>query len=129
MVKLKMPSGTSVGEVDRILMQVEDRLEGVPEIESMFRLSGGRVFGLYTLEVGNEGNLNIQLVPRSRREITTAQFIKKIRPLVAKVQAQTPGAKLPVKPRSTSREAISCRSTSSRRSWRPGSTRRRGCQA
>ncbi len=99
MVKLKMPSGTSVGEVDRILARVEDRLQGLPEIESLFRLSGGRVFGLYTLEVGNEGNLNIQLVPRSRRDITTAQFIKKIRPWVAKMQAQEPGAKMPVKPR------------------------------
>ncbi|MDP8248511.1 MAG: efflux RND transporter permease subunit [Candidatus Tritonobacter lacicola] len=99
MVKLKMPSGTSLAEVDRILTLVENRLQGLPEIESMFRLSGGRVFGLYTLEVGNEGNLNIQLVPRSRRDITTAQFIKKIRPWAAKIQAQEPGAKLPVKPR------------------------------
>jgi len=99
MVKLKMPSGTSLAEVDRILTRVENGLEGLPEIESLFRLSGGRVFGLYTLEVGNEGNLNIQLVPRSRRDITTAQFIKKIRPQIAKIQAQEPGAKLPVKPR------------------------------
>lgn len=99
MVKLKMPSGTSVGEVDRILALVENRLQELPEIESLFRLTGGRVFGLYTLEVGNEGNLNIQLVPRSQRNITTAEFLKKIRPWVAKIQAQVPGAKLPVMPR------------------------------
>jgi hydrophobic/amphiphilic exporter-1 (mainly G- bacteria), HAE1 family len=99
MVKLKTPSGTSVGEVDRILAQVENRLQGLPEIESLFRLSGGRVFGLYTLEVGNEGNLNIQLVPRSQRTISTGQFINKIRPLVAEIQSQVPGAKMPVQPR------------------------------
>jgi hydrophobe/amphiphile efflux-1 (HAE1) family protein len=99
MVKLKMPSGVSLADVDRILTRVENRLQGLPEIESMFRLSGGRVFGLYTLEVGNEGNLNIQLAPRSQRDITTAQFIKKIRPWIGKIQAQEPGAKLPVKPR------------------------------
>ncbi len=99
MVKLKMPSGTSLAEVDRILARVENRLQELSEIESMFRLAGGRVFGLYTLEVGNEGNLNIQLVPRSRRNVTTAEFIKKIRPWVAKIQAEEPGAKLPVKPR------------------------------
>jgi hydrophobic/amphiphilic exporter-1 (mainly G- bacteria), HAE1 family len=99
MVKLKMPSGTSLAEVDRILMQVENRLHGLPEIASMFRLSGGRVFGLYTLEVGNEGNLDIQLVPRSQRNITTVQFIKKIRPWVAEIQSREPGAKLPVLPR------------------------------
>jgi len=99
MVKLKMPSGTSVGEVDRILTRVEDRLQGMPEIESMFKLAGGRVFGLYTLEVGNEGNLNIQLMPRSKRDISTGQFIKKIRPWIAEIQAQEPGAKIPVNPR------------------------------
>jgi len=77
MVKLKMPSGTSVGEVNRILTRVENRLEGLPEIDSMFKLAGGRVFGLYTLEVGNEGNLNIQLMPRNKRDISTEQFIKK----------------------------------------------------
>ena len=99
MFKLKMPSGVSLADVDRILTRVENRLQELPEIESMFRLSGGRVFGLYTLEVGNEGNLNVQLVPRSKRDITTAQFINKIRPWVGKIQAQEPGAKLPVKPR------------------------------
>ena len=99
MVKLKMPSGTSVGKVDDVLARVEKKLQDLQEVESIFRLSGGRVFGLYTLEVGNEGNLNIQLVPRGLRKISTLQFIKKIRPLVAKVGAKIPGAKLPVKPR------------------------------
>lgn len=95
-VKLKMPSGTSLAKVDQVLETVENRLAGLPEIESIFRLSGGRVFGLYTLEVGNEGTLNIQLVPRSQRDITTEQFISKIRPWVAQIQSQQPGAKLPV---------------------------------
>jgi len=99
MVKLMMPAGTSLANVDRILARVDGELSDLPEIESTFRLSGGRVFGLYTLEVSNEGNLDIQLVPRSRRNITTAQFIDKIRPLVAKIQSQEAGAKLPVKPR------------------------------
>ena len=99
MVKLKMPSGTSVAEVDRILSRVDQRLEDCPEIESRFRLAGGRVFGLYTLEVGNEGNLNIQLVPRSQRNLSTAQFVKKVRAWVNQIQSQEPGAKLSVKPR------------------------------
>ncbi len=95
-VKLRMPSGASVAEVDRILSRVEEQFREFPEIESMFRLSGGRVFGLYTLEVSNEGNLNIQLRPRTQRVVTTAQFVEKIRPLVAKIQSDEPGAKLPV---------------------------------
>ncbi len=99
MVKLKMPSGTSVVEMDRILTQAENQIRGFPEIENIFRLTGGRVFGLYTLEIGNEGELDIQLVSRSKRDIDTANFVAKIRPLMAKLQAQFPGAKLPVLPR------------------------------
>ncbi|OGK10782.1 MAG: hypothetical protein A2W80_03500 [Candidatus Riflebacteria bacterium GWC2_50_8] len=97
MVKLVSPSGTSVEEVERVLGLVEEKLSGMPEIESMFRLSGGRVFGLYTLEVGHEGNLNIQLVPRSKRNISTTAFIEKIRPVVGKIMAMVPGVKMPVK--------------------------------
>jgi hydrophobic/amphiphilic exporter-1 (mainly G- bacteria), HAE1 family len=99
MVKLMMPAGTSVAEVDRILTRMDDEIRDLPEIQSIFRLAGGRVFGLYTLEVSNEGNLDIQLVPRSQRNITTEEFVRKIRPLAAKIQSQEPGAKLPVKPR------------------------------
>ncbi len=99
MIKLKMPSGASVSEVNRILGRIENKIKNLPEIESIFRLSGGRVFGLYTLEVGNEGNLNIQLVPKSKRKINTNQFIKKIRPIAMKIQKSEPGAKIPVKAR------------------------------
>ena len=99
MIKLKMPSGSSVGEVNRILERIENKVKDLPEIENIFRLSGGRVFGLYTLEVGNEGNLNIQLVPKGKRNISTGKFIKKIRPIIAKIQSSEPGAKIPVKAR------------------------------
>ncbi|MFZ5953294.1 MAG: efflux RND transporter permease subunit [Candidatus Rifleibacteriota bacterium] len=98
MVKLVTPSGTAVAEVEKILEKAEKELHGMSEIESIFRLAGGRVFGLYTLEVGNEGNLNIQLVPRSQRNLTTMQFVDKIRPIIGKIQKQTPAAKMPVKP-------------------------------
>jgi len=94
MVKVMMPSGTSVGEVDHILKQLEAQLQGLTEIESTFTLAGGKVWGLYTYEIANEGELDIQLVPRSRRNITTERFVEKIKPLVGKVPV--PGGKLPV---------------------------------
>jgi hydrophobic/amphiphilic exporter-1 (mainly G- bacteria), HAE1 family len=99
MVKLKTPSGTSVTEMDRILLEAEKLISDLPEIENIFRLAGGRVFGLYTLEIGNEGELDIQLVPKSQRNISTREFVEKIRPLMSKLQASIPGAKLPVLPR------------------------------
>lgn len=94
MVKVKMPSGTSVGEMDAILDRLEKQLQGLPEIESIFTLAGGKVWGLYTYEIANEGELDIQLVPKSRRSISTQEFINKIKPLVKKVPV--PGGKVPV---------------------------------
>lgn len=94
MVKVKMPAGTAVGEVDRILGQIEKQLSGLPEIQSAFTLAGGKVWGLATYEIANEGEINIQLVPKSRRDISTEAFVEKIKPLVGKVSA--PGGKLPV---------------------------------
>lgn len=94
MVKLKMPSGTAVGEVDRILSKIEAQIKDLPEISSIFTLAGGKVWGLATYEIANEGELDIQLVPKSKRNITTEAFIKKLQPIVGKVPA--PGGKTPV---------------------------------
>lgn len=99
MVKLKTPSGTSVAEMDQILEEAERQIRDFPEIADIFRLTGGREFGLYTLEIGNEGELDIQLVPKSERNISTLEFVEKIRPIMSKLQASIPGAKLPVLPR------------------------------
>ncbi len=94
MIKVKMPAGTAVGEVDRILAGIEQQIKDLPEISSRFTLAGGKVWGLATYEIANEGEVDLQLVPKSRRRLSTERFIEKIRPLVAKVPA--PGGKVPV---------------------------------
>ncbi len=94
MVKLKMPAGTAVGETDRILAAVEEQVRGLPEVESIFTMAGGRVWGLATYEIAEEGEVDIQLVPKSKRDISTQAFVEKIKPLVKKAMA--PGAKMPV---------------------------------
>jgi len=94
MVKVKMPAGAAVGTVDRILAEVERRIADDPAIESCFTLAGGKVWGLYTYEIAQEGEVDIQLVPRARRSVTTDEFIEKLRPVVAAIPA--PGAKIPV---------------------------------
>lgn len=94
MVKLKMPAGTSVGETDRILAKVEEQLVGLPEIDRVFTMAGGRVWGLATYEIAEEGEVDIQLDPKSQRKISTEAFVEKIKPLVKKAMA--PGAKMPV---------------------------------
>jgi len=92
MVKVKLPTGASVHETDQLLRQIEQRIADDPLIDSAFTLAGGQVRGLYTYEVANEGQVDIQLAPKSRRNISTADYVARLRPIVAKVQA--PGGKI-----------------------------------
>lgn len=96
MVKVKLPTGTSVEQTNQVLSRIEAQISGDPLIESLFTLAGGRVQGLYTYEVANEGELNLQLVPRHARKISTDEYIKRIRPIVSKVEV--PGGKAMVMP-------------------------------
>ncbi len=91
MVKVKLPVGASVEETDRALRRIEGQISGDPTIESVFSLAGGQVRGLYTYEISNEGQLDIQLVPRSRRQVSTAAFVKKLRSKLSKIPL--PGVK------------------------------------
>ena len=91
MVKVKLPTGASLAETDRVLDQIEKRIGDDERIESLFTLSGGKVWGLYTYEIANEGELDIQLVPRSKRKVSTSEYIDYLRPIVAKVPI--PGGK------------------------------------
>ncbi|MCM8815588.1 MAG: efflux RND transporter permease subunit [Candidatus Omnitrophica bacterium] len=85
MVKVKLPTGTAVSETNRILAEIEKAIGDDRNIESIFTLAGGKVWGLYTYEIANEGELNIQLVPRSKRNISTKEYIEYLRPIVGKI--------------------------------------------
>jgi len=86
MVKVKLPTGASLSQTDEILKKIEKNIGDDKRIESLFTLSGGKVWGLYTYEIANEGELNIQLVPRSRRKLSTSGYIEYLRPIIGKVQ-------------------------------------------
>jgi HAE1 family hydrophobic/amphiphilic exporter-1 len=85
MVKVKLPTGASLAETDHVLRQIEQRIEDDELIESAFTLSGGKVWGLYTYEIANEGEIDIQMVPRAKRRLSTRDYVERLRPIVAKV--------------------------------------------
>jgi hydrophobic/amphiphilic exporter-1 (mainly G- bacteria), HAE1 family len=84
-VMVKLPTGASLAETDRVLRQIEQQIADDERIVSRFTLVGGKVWGLYTYEIANEGQIDIQLVPRSRRDLTTKQYIEYPRPLVGRI--------------------------------------------
>jgi hydrophobe/amphiphile efflux-1 (HAE1) family protein len=91
MVKVRLPTGASVEQTNQALGQIEAKLTGDPIVESTFTLVGGKVWGLYTYEIANEGEVDIRLVPRHQRSVSTQAYIQKLRPIVGGVFF--PGAK------------------------------------
>ena len=94
LVKVKLPTGAALAETDRVLRDIEQRIGGDKRIESLFAMSGGKAVGTVTFEIANEGEINIQLLPREKRTISTREYIAELRPIVAKVPA--PGGKVTV---------------------------------
>jgi len=95
MVKVKMPTGASAVETDRVLRKIEGQIQGDPLIQSTFTLAGGYVKGLTTYEVANEGEVDIQLVPKTMRKVSTEEYVAHLRKAVGKLQP--PGGKAMVK--------------------------------
>jgi len=95
MVKVKMPTGASIDQTDRALRRVEKKIGGDPLIQSTFTLVGGKMKGLTTYEIANEGEVGIQLVPRAVRDVSTEAYVSRLRKLLRKVQP--PGGKLMAK--------------------------------
>lgn len=94
MVKVRMPAGAALERLDRINREIESLVRDDPRVASVFALTGGAVRGLYTNAIGNEGQVDIELVPAEERDITTTAYIAELRPKVAKLLA--PGASLMV---------------------------------
>lgn len=94
-VKVKMPTGTSVLETDRVLRGIEELISGDPLILNTFTLAGGKEKWKTTFEIANEGEVDIQLVPRAARPLSTKAYISKLRKRIGKVQP--PGGKAMVK--------------------------------
>ena len=95
MVKVKMPTGASVVETDRVLRKIDEQIQGDSLVQSAFTLAGGYVKGLTTYEVANEGEVDIQLVPKAMRDISTEDYVARLRKVVGKLQP--PGGKAMVK--------------------------------
>ncbi len=94
MIKVRMPAGAALERLDRINRDIEALVSDDPRVDSVFALTGGATRGLYTNAIGNEGQVDIELVPAEERDISTTAYIAELRPKVAKLLA--PGASLMV---------------------------------
>lgn len=94
MIKVILPPGSAVKKTNQLLHNIEKVVKNSDYVDKYFVLSGGKVWGLITYEIANEGQIDIELVDVNRRPITTKDFIEKIRPKIMKYKI--PGTNLVV---------------------------------
>ncbi|MCX5791919.1 MAG: efflux RND transporter permease subunit [Elusimicrobia bacterium] len=94
-VKVKMPSGSSMQETEKALSNIEKKVKDLPFMSTWFSIAGGRAWGLVTYELANEGEVDLQLVPKGERDIGTVAYLEKYGEEIQK-SAQYPGAKVKV---------------------------------
>jgi multidrug efflux pump subunit AcrB len=121
-VKVRMPAGAALERLDAINARIEALVRDDPRVRSVFAMSGGAVRGLYTSKIGNEGEVDIELVPPAERDLTTTEFIRELRPKVARLHA--PG---PCSASARPRCAVSAPSARPRSRWRSQAPRSTPC--
>jgi len=94
MVKVRMPAGVALERLDATVQKIETLVADDLRVAKVFAMSGGAVRGLYTNRIGNEGEVNIELVPADLRAISTEDLVYELRAKVAKLAA--PGASIMV---------------------------------
>lgn len=94
-VKVIMPTGTSMNETDKALSLIENVVKKQNLIKGYATLAGGKVWGLVTTENGFEGEVNIQLIPASQRNVNTDDYVIRLRKKIMKI-VKAPGAKVKV---------------------------------
>lgn len=94
-IKIKMPTGSSMEETHKVISQIENFVKDQPYIDKYSSLSGGKIWGLVTYEIANEGEVNIQLVSPTKRPKTTDEYVEWLTPLVQQ-NIKFPGLKMKV---------------------------------
>ncbi|WP_151702318.1 efflux RND transporter permease subunit [Nitrincola alkalilacustris] len=78
--------GMALDEMDQRVLIVEELFRQQPEVESIFTVSGGWVFGRASREASNQATLTVQLVPVSQREASSQQWINRMNRAIAEKQ-------------------------------------------
>jgi len=87
--------GVSVDNMDAKVARVEQLIRDQGDVENVFTLVGGRIFGRTERETANRSTIQVQLVPRAQRKRGIHDWIKQFKGAIGK--AQLAGVKLKVR--------------------------------
>ncbi|WP_232020214.1 efflux RND transporter permease subunit [Sulfuriflexus mobilis] len=83
-VSISADPGIALTEMDLAVHKLEKLLRAQPEVTGVFSIVGGRIFGRSEYEASNQSTLTVQLVPASRRDLSSEAWKDKIQALIRK---------------------------------------------
>ena len=81
-VSISADPGISLSEMDNNVKIIESLLRQQPEVEGVFTIVGGFIFGRSQFESSNKSTLTVQLVPVTQRTLSSEQWKDKISRLI-----------------------------------------------
>jgi len=95
-VFLRLPPGASAEETNRVALEVEELVRGMPHVEHMFTTAGGFLFGGSTANRSGRGSLDIVLAPASQRDMSADAWVMELQRRID--ERGFPGARIFVRP-------------------------------
>jgi hydrophobe/amphiphile efflux-1 (HAE1) family protein len=95
-VFLRLPPGASAEETNRVALEVEEIVRGMPHVEHIFTTAGGFLFGGSTSERAGRGSMTISLARASERDMTAEEWVQELEARIE--QHGFPGATVFVRP-------------------------------
>ncbi|MBF0193526.1 MAG: efflux RND transporter permease subunit [Magnetococcales bacterium] len=78
--------GIPLDEMDLTVQKIEALYMAQPEVETVFSIVGGRIFGRSQRETSNRSSLTVQLLPMKQRSLSSEQWVKKMHAAINKLQ-------------------------------------------
>lgn len=84
-VSIRTDSGTQLEEMDATVKKLENFFLRQKEVEKVFTTAGGHVFGRFQRESSQYSSLKVQLYTSTTRDISTDDFVRKMRKQIGKL--------------------------------------------
>jgi hydrophobe/amphiphile efflux-1 (HAE1) family protein len=85
-VSISTDPGVTLAEMDSVVQIIEHLFEQQPEVEHVFSLVGGFIFGRTEREAPNRSTLNVQLVPLAQRGGSSEAWIARMNSAITGLQ-------------------------------------------
>ncbi len=78
--------GIPLDEMDRQVGRLEALFQAQPEVETVFTIVGGRIFGRTQRQTSNRSTMTVQLVPLDQRRLGSDAWVRKMNTAIAKLR-------------------------------------------